>query len=206
MARNTLLGLLAAPLALFGQYQAETIAAPPPELARNRASGLQPGGFKITRDGKPYCEIWFRAKAPAGTGSEQRNATLSFITAGALLGVIRFDQKGEDRRGQSIPAGLYTLRYGIMPMNSMHEGAAPHRDFLLLSPAADDRDPDSLPGFDALVQMSRTASGTKHPAILSFWKAAADSSGFGQQGDDWVLQAKIGDIPVMVILIGTAGF
>ena len=53
--------------------------------------------------------------------------------------------------------------------------------------------------------MSRKASGTPHPAVLSFWKADSDAPGFSKQGEsDWVLQAKIGDTPIAIILIGLA--
>ena len=132
--------------------------------------------------------------------------TLPNMPMGALLGVIRFDGHGSDRRGQTIQPGVYTLRYGIMPMNGNHQGAAPQRDFLLLTPAAEDRDLNAAPNFDALVAMSRKASGTPHPAVLSFWKADADSPGFSQQGDtDWVLQSKVGDTPIAVIVAGAAG-
>ncbi len=123
----------------------------------------------------------------------------------ALLGVIRFDGPGSDRRGQTIQPGIYTLRYGIMPANDSHQGAAPQRDFLLLTPAADDRDLNAAPNFEALVAMSRKASRTAHPAVLSFWKAASDSPGFSQQGDtDWVMQSKVGDIPVDIIVVGSS--
>ena len=119
--------------------------------------------------------------------------------------MIRFDSDGFDRRGQRVQRGVYTLRYGIMPMNGSHEGAAPQRDFLLLTPAAEDRDLNATPDFDAVVAMSRKASHTAHPAVLSFWKAETDSPGFSQQGDtDWVLEAKIGDTPVAIIVVGAA--
>jgi hypothetical protein len=119
--------------------------------------------------------------------------------------VIRFNAAGSDRRGQRIQPGVYTLRYGIMPMNGAHQGAAPQRDFLLLTPAAEDGNLNSTPNFDTLVAMSRKASHTAHPAVLSFWKADTDSPGFSQQGDsDWVLQSNVGDTPVAIIVVGTA--
>ena len=62
------------------------------------------------------------------------------------------------------------------------------RDFMLLIPAGDDGDPDSTPKFDTLVAMSRKASLTRHPAVLSTWKADGDATVFSQQGDDWVLR------------------
>lgn len=199
-----LLGVWTAALA---QYKADAAGAVPTEVAPEIRATLEPGGFKISREGgEPYCEIWFRTEAPAGKGAEgRRNVTLGTIREGALVGVIRFDGGGSDRRGQSIAPGVYTLRYGIMPMNGAHEGAAPQRDFLLLAPAAADRDPNQTPAFDALVSLSKQASLTRHPAVLSVRKAATDAREFSQHGDDWVLQTSVGNTPIQVILIGTAG-
>ncbi len=192
-------------VAAFGQYKADPAGAPPAEVAPGIAQMLEKNGAKITNSGAAYCEIWFRTDKPAAAKSTEDNVSLPFIPQGALLGVIRFDGKGADRRGQSIKAGVYTLRYGIMPINGDHQGAAPQRDFLLMTPAADDKDLNSTPNFEALVAMSRKASGTPHPAVLSFWKADKDAPGFSKQGEsDWVLQTKIGDTPIAIILVGFA--
>ena len=121
-----------------------------------------------------------------------------------MLGVIRFDGRGADRRGQAIPAGLYTLRYAHMPANDSHLSAAPQRDFLLLVAAADDPNPESTPKLDGLLALSRKASGTGHPAVFSIWKASAEAAGFSQRGDDWVLETTVGTTPIAVIVIGTA--
>ncbi len=192
-------------LAADGSYTLGSAGGPPAEAAPAIAQALQKDGIKISNNGAAYCEIWFRTEKPAGAKSSEENVTLPLIPQGALVGVIRFDGQGADRRGQTIKAGVYTLRYSIMPVNGDHQGAAPQRDFLLLSPAADDRDLTSTPGFDALVAMSRKASRTPHPAVLSFWKSDTDTPGFSKQGDtDWVLQAKLGDTPIAVILAGVA--
>jgi hypothetical protein len=197
--------LLLCSWAADGPYKTESAGGPPAEVAPAIAQALQKDGTKISNNGAAYCEIWFRTEKPSGSKSTEENVTLPSIPMGALLGVIRFDGKGADRRGQTIKAGVYTVRYGIMPVNGDHQGAAPQRDFLLLSPAADDRDLNSTPAFDALVAMSTKASGTPHPAVLSFWKSDANTPGFAKQGDtDWVLQTKIGDTPIAVILIGVA--
>ena len=90
-------------------------------------------------------------------------------------------------------------------MNGNHQGAAPQRDFLLMTPAGEDRELNAAPNLDALMAMSRKASLTPHPAVLSFRKADADSPGFSQQGDsDWVLQSKVGDTPIAVVVAGAA--
>lgn len=192
--------------AAFGQYKAEPAGAPPTEVAARIAQALETAGFRITHNGSPYCEIWLRSRLPAGASSSAQNVTLPGIPIGALLGLIRFEGNGSDRRGQTIPPGLYTLRYANLPANSDHQGAARQSDFMLLIPAGDDGDPDSAPKFDTLIAMSLKASLTRHPAVLSTWKADGDATVFSQQGDDWVLQTKLGDTPLAVILIGTAGF
>jgi hypothetical protein len=209
MRRLRVIGLVStlvfSSFAAFGQYKSEPAGAPPPEVAPAIAQALQKDGTKITNNGAAYCEIWFRTGKPSGTPSNEENVSLPAMPMGALLGVIRFDGKGADRRGQQIKAGVYTLRYGIMPINGDHQGAAPQRDFLLMIPAADDKDLNATPNFEAVVAMSRKASGTPHPAVLSFWKADSATPGFSKQGEsDWVLQAKIGDTPIDVILVGLA--
>jgi hypothetical protein len=196
--------LLLCSWAADGPYKTESAGGPPPEVAPAIAQALQEG-TRISNNGAAYCEIWFRKEKPAGPKSTEENVTLPSVPMGTLLGVIRFDGKGADRRGQTIKAGVYTLRYGIMPVNGDHQGAAPQRDFLLLTPAAEDRDLNATPSFDTLVAMSRKASHSAHPAVLSLWKAATDSPGFSQQGDsDWVLEAKVGDTPIAIIVAGTA--
>jgi len=188
------------------QYKADK-AGPPPEVALGIAQVLEKSGFQITNSGAKYCELWFRAALPAGAAaSKESNVTLPEVPVGALLGVIRFDVQGTDRRGQTIQPGVYVLRYGILPDNDNHQGAAPHRDFLVLTPAGEDQDPTTVPKFDALIALSRKVSGTAHPAVLSFWKTDTDAPGFSQQGDtDWVLQTKIGETPIAVIVAGVAG-
>lgn len=199
--------LLLASVTLWGQqYKADKAGPPPPELAGGIAQALAKNGFQISTNGAAYCDIWLRATLPPPASAKEHNVTLPNIAQGTLLGVIRFEANGSDRRGQTIKPGVYTLRYGIMPMNDTHLGAAPQRDFLLMTPAADDRDLNAAPNFDALMVMSRKASQTQHPAVLSFWKTDADSPGFSQRDEtEWVLQSTVGDTPVAIIVAGTAG-
>jgi hypothetical protein len=200
------LSLLLAASAALAQYKSEPAGAPPAELAPAISQALQPQGTKILAgDGAVFCEIWFRTALPSGPKSTDQTVTLS-IPQGALVGVISFPRLGADRRGQTIKPGVYTLRYSLMPVSGDHQGAAPQRDFVLLTPAANDKDPSAAPDFNALVALSRKASGTPHAAVLSVWGAAAsDPVGFAKQGEnDWVLTLKIGDIPFAIILAGKA--
>ena len=205
--RTALLTFTLAAGSLWAQYKIEPAGTPPPELAPAISQALQQQGTKILdAGGKVYCEIWLRSTLPAGAKSAEESVTLPTIPHGTLLGGIRFTAQGADRRGQSIKPGVYTLRYSLQPLNGDHLGVSLQRDFLVLSPAADDKDVNATPDFATLMGMSRKASGTPHPAVLSMWSAgASDAAGFAKQGDsDWVLTTKIGSTAVSVILIGHA--
>ncbi len=187
--------------AVFAQYKTQPAGDPPPEFA----AVLNKAGTKIVTDaGSTYVEIWLRSTMPSGPNTGESSVTLPTIPPGALLGVLRFTAKGSDRRGQNISPGTYTLRYGNYPVNGNHQGVAPQRDFLILVPAALDKSTAAISDFDALMELSRKASGTPHPAVLSFWKAdASDKPGFEKQGErDWVLTTNLGDTKVSIILIG----
>jgi len=204
--RRLALALLLAASAALAQYKSETAGAPPAEVAPAISQALQQQGTKIVAgDGAVFCEIWFRTSLPSGAKPSDETITLA-IPQGALVGVIRFPGQAADRRGQVIKPGVYTLRYSLMPVNGDHQGAAPQRDFVALTPAATDKDPNATPDFDALMAMSRKASGTPHPAVLSLWGAGAnDPAGFAKQGEnDWVLTTKVGATPISIILIGKA--
>src|SRR5579864_3626261 len=206
MRKLTLCFFLAALAAgtVFAQYKSDPEGAPPSELAPAISQALEQQGTKITGSNGVFCEVWFRTSLPSGPKSAEESVTLPTIPHGALLAAIRFPAQAADRRGQSIKPGVYTLRYSLQPLNGDHLGVSPQRDFLVMVPAADDKDLNSTPNFDALMTMSRKASGTPHPAVLSMWAAgASDPAGFAKQGEnDWVLTFKIGSSPVSVILVG----
>ncbi len=196
--------LLCSSLLCLAQYKAEPAGAPPTELSPAIQALLSKEGTKLVGPDGAVCEIWLQTAAPKASAAAEESATFA-IAQGALLGAIRFPAKGADRRGQTIQPGVYTLRYSMFPINGDHQGVAPQRDFALLSPAADDKDPAATPDFDTLVGWSKKASGTPHPAVLSMWKQeqADFQAGLSQLGEqDWVLQGKIGDQLVAIILVG----
>jgi len=192
-------------LTAVGQYTMAPAGPPPADVPAPFRSLLQQDGAKISGPSGALCEVWLRATTPTGPPNNETDVTLTNLPHGALLGVIKYETQAQDRRGQPIKPGLYTLRFSYYPVNGAHQGVAPQRDFALLSPIAADADPNALPNFDQLVAMSTKASGTAHPAVLSIWKADTDfKAGFDKEGDDWVLQAKMGDTPLAIILIGVA--
>ncbi len=185
-------------------YKLEAIAAAPSDLPAAYAPLISASGYRIVGPTGPKCEIWFRKSIPVG--AQPADTSIVFgIAQGALLGVIRFPAKGEDRRGQLINPGLYTLRYSTYPVDGAHQGVAPQRDFALISPIANDTDPNAAPAFDALVQMSTKASRSPHPAVLSLESPTGSAfPALTKEGDnsDWVLSVQIGDLKIAIILVG----
>lgn len=150
----------------WGQYKLEAGGAAPVA-----ADQVAKAGAKIVDGaGKTVAEVWLRTPIPTGAKSDQQAVTLPEVAHGTFMGLIRFAAKYEDRRGQTIKPGTYTLRYSYFPQNGDHQGVAPQRDFLLLTPVEADPDLAKNPTFEQLMEMSRKASGTPHPCVFSFWK------------------------------------
>jgi hypothetical protein len=167
---------------------------------------MQPQGYKVSGPSGPWCEVWIAKSIPVGAKPSDDAITFG-VAQGTLMGVLRFPGKGADRRGQVIPAGVYTLRYSNFPADGAHQGIAPQRDFVLLTPVSADTDPAAKPDFAALVQMSNKASGTSHPAVLSIESppSGAAPGTLSKEGEhDWTLTVKAGDLTFSIILVGKA--
>src|SRR5205085_4977755 len=107
--RKTLLTFFLSIAAAFGQYKMEALTAPPSEVPAALASLLQKQGVKITgANGSEVCEVWLRAAPPAGAQSMEEGVSLPF-PVGSVLGVIKLPASAQDRRGQKIQPGVYTL-------------------------------------------------------------------------------------------------
>lgn len=136
-------------------------APPPEELAAGITAELQKTGSKIAL-GDTTIEIWWAA----GVAVTAEGPGWSNIESGTLVGGMRVTGAFKEIRGKVVKPGVYTLRYGQQPQNGDHLGISPFREFLLLSPAAVDRDP-KVPGFDGAVALAKQTIGTSHPASLS---------------------------------------
>ena len=186
----------------FGQFKLES-SGPAPVAAEL----VVPKGAKIVdAAGKAVAQVWLRTPIPTGKKSEEQAVSLPEVAHGTFMGVIEFSSKYADRRGQTIQPGVYTMRYSYYPQNGDHQGAAPQRDFLLLTPVAVDKDLLALPTFEQLMEMSRKASGTPHPCVFSFWKEEESfEPGLKMLGEhDWVLYTNAGGIKLGIILVGKA--
>jgi hypothetical protein len=194
-----------AALFVFAQdYKLEPIATPAPDLPAAYASEIATQGYRVNGPSGAWCEVWFRKTIPT-TAKPSDPAIALPIAQGTLIGVIRFPKAGSDRRGQGLKPGVYTLRYSNFPTDGAHQGVAPQRDFALATPIANDPDPKSMPDFAKLVTQSKT-SGTAHAAVFSLEPPAGNTfPAVTKEGEhDIVLNAKVGDLPIAIIVAGRA--
>lgn len=198
-----LLSCLFAVTSVFAQTT-EPAGPPPSDVDAALAAAVQKDGIRVLEGKKVLMELWFRSAVPSGAKNTEENISLANIPHGSLMGIVRFPERGSDRRGQSIKPGVYTMRLSFFPPNGDHQGVAPQRDFFLLTAAADDKDPNTNVSYDALTKASMKAAGTPHPLVFSAWRAEGEfKAGIAQQGEhDWVLQHKIGDVPIAMIVAG----
>lgn len=150
-------------------YKIEALKEAPPEILAVpvREAVLAEGYRVLDGQGKPYADLWLRKALPAsGVPEGPKGAILfPFLTDGELLGVLRYHGEGYDNRDQAIAKGVYTLRYGLQPVNGDHLGVSTYRDYTLLLPAAKDREVAVVPR-KALEERSSESAGTSHPAVL----------------------------------------
>jgi hypothetical protein len=189
-----------------GDYKAEAAGEIPSEVAAPIRGLLDSQGARIVGEGgQVFAEVWLRKSVTLGADSGQANTTLGTLPHGTVMGVLRFPGNGGDRRGQTVKPGVYVLRHSLFPINGDHQGVAPQRDFLVLTRAADDSSAEPIADFDALMTLSRKASGTPHPAVLSYWKEdSVFQAGLskGQSDEEWIWMAKAGDLPLAIIVVG----
>ena len=140
----------------------------PSEIQAPVAAQLEAGGIRASVDGKAL-DFWWVKGVPLTTAGA---SDWSAVAEGALIGAVRISAAFRDIRGKVIKPGVYTLRYGVQPDNGDHLGVSPHRHFLLISPARDDRNP-APQGHEGTIELSKGAIGGSHPGVWSIDPPAA---------------------------------
>jgi len=172
---------------------------------------LDAKGYRITIDDGSVCEIWLRAAIPTQIKKESDGVLYPQLAESTLLGVISFSKDTTDYKGDPVKAGVYTMRYALLPNDGNHLGVAPSRDFVLLVPVASDSDPAASFKIDELVRLSTKATGTPHPAPFSLVSAEASSNaGITKDSEDhWVFSTNAKSasgeaLPLALIVKGVA--
>jgi hypothetical protein len=179
--RVIVLAVVLLPAAVLGQesYKVEVLKeGPPAALAGEFKEALGGSGYRVVDDqGKSYAEFWLRRTVPATKRPAGPDGAILFpvLMEGELFGALRYPGEGHDYRDQTIAKGVYTLRYGLQPVNGDHLGVSTYRDYALLVPAAKDKAVADLPQ-KRLEQQSSESAGTSHPAVLMLLAAPAGST------------------------------
>ncbi len=173
LATAALLISMVCSLGRAADYAVEPLAeaAPPEGVSAEIAAQLSPSAFKVTSGSRTLCEIWLAKKWGVKPDFQSSATVLYPLKPGTLVGVLRFPRKAHDFRDQEIASGAYTLRYGQQPVDGNHVGTFDTRDFLLMTPAADDASPEPIAEMDLFTHSAESA-GSTHPAIMPLVKAA----------------------------------
>jgi hypothetical protein len=153
---------------------------------------LDPKGYRITSDdGSQICDLWLRRNTPQSRSKEPESALYPELAASTMVGAISFPKATTDYKGDAVLAGVYTLRYELLPADGNHLGVAPNPDFVLLIPASADPDPSAQFRAQELINLSRKATGSQHPAPLSLVQAGNSDIAKDDQ-DHWIFSGKLG--------------
>jgi len=167
----------------------------PTDIAAPVAAKVAPGGVRATANGATIT-FWWVTDLPGAAWAD--------VPEGTLVGAVKLDKDVRDIRGHVMKAGVYTLRYGIQPANDDHFGISPFRNFLLVSPAAVDKDPATV-DHDGVIALSRQTLGGKHPAVLSIDPPAAKDAALAVYTTDLghkSLIVEVGKLKFGIVLIG----
>ena len=146
-----------------------------PGVSDELKKAVEDKGYRVVLDDDWTAEFWF-ARALLTVSKEAPGALYPELANGEFVAVVNFTKGSSDYRGQSIPPGLYTLRYQYLPQDANHMGVSPNPDFLLAIPVSADVNPaENLP-FKRLVSLSAKASGTAHPAVIAMAAAGTPAS------------------------------
>ncbi|MXZ34593.1 MAG: hypothetical protein F4Z21_04885 [Acidobacteria bacterium] len=200
--------------ALGEDFSLEEVGHPPEAVAEPLKSILNPAGVRVLNgQGNPWCEIWVRREIADSGRPASPEAVYPGFHSGVLLGLMRFPEDGTDYRGLPVGKGTYTMRYGVIPQDGNHVGAAPIVDFVLLIPLSEDTlAPDAHLSSGELVELSKKASGTHHPTVinLAFPPDSVERPLLeNDDSDHWILSLPLnqkagGQLPLSIIVHGQA--
>ncbi len=183
----------------------ETISeSAPRDIAEPLRVELSNNAIRVKIGEATLCDIWFRKTIPSepGSGIGRSYPNMPDTT---LLGAIRVTSPMHDNRNNNFPVGVYTIRHGIQPQDGNHAGSTPFIDFALLLRAQTDSIVDGgFPNSMAMIRRSMSDGGTGHPLVFALLPASNPGrTGIAKNEEDrWVLETKVGDLPLAIVLIG----
>lgn len=166
-----------------------------PDITRQM---IAPEGVTVKDGDVAVVTFWMRSAPFEGELASGFGVRFDNVPEGAFLGVLEFPERGSDFREQSVPPGVYTIRFGLHPEDGNHMGVAPSRDFALLSPVDQDLEIATNFDFDGIVELSAKV-GNPHPTVARLELPEGDEGPNLWENDyeQWVL-----DLPVAGTVLG----
>ncbi|MFO1021288.1 MAG: hypothetical protein U0903_11405 [Planctomycetales bacterium] len=190
--------LLTVPCLGADDFKLETVKQKPAGIAPAIEKLLSESAYKVTGPNGVVCEIWLVKELPVKSPFE---ATLNVkypFTPGELMGVIKLPTEGgaTDFKGQELPAGTFTLRYGQQPQDGNHLGTSDVSDFVLACSPETDKSPAAVSKIADLFKLSAAAAGTTHPAIFLLSpppEKAFEKTGLmhNSEKEFWILETNV---------------
>jgi hypothetical protein len=163
-------------------------------------------GVAVSLGGEKIAHLWMRKELQSASNpSSELGVTFGQIESGSFAGVVQFPKPWSDYKQNQIPAGVYSLRFWIMPADGNHMGVATYRDFLLVSSFDSETDPAEPMGLAELLQSSAEASGVTHPGVLALfpvWDEVSEPKLIRNDLDQWMLAIKVGSQTLGLVVEG----
>jgi hypothetical protein len=177
--------------AAWGASKVEKIGPPPASgISDALKQAVADKGYRVTLDDGWTAEFWFVRQLQTDK-KDVPGALYPELSNSEFVAVVRFPQGMSDFRGQSLPAGTYTLRYLLLPQDGNHMGVSPNPDFLLASPVADDSRPEQSYVYRKLVALSAKSTSTGHPAVIALDSSAEPGTVLKEENGDILFSAEI---------------
>lgn len=204
-----LLLLLAASITLAAAQEASVSALSegvPDDYSPAVQAAVTDKGYEVKLDGSPVARVWFTSGLTlAASGSTELGVSFGQLEQGSFVGIIQLLEPWKDYKDSTIPAGHYTLRYGVQPADGNHMGVSYYRDFLLFGPAEQDTDPEKTYSYGELVAFGVQASGTPHPAVMALfplYEEVTEPEMVKNDLDQWTLAVPFDSITLGLVVQG----
>lgn len=193
------------PAVLAQKYTAESGAPLPDSVPQATRELVAAEGVAVKSGDAVVMRFWMRTAPFEGEPASGFGVRFDNVPEGAFLGVLEFVGRGSDFREQSVPAGVYTLRFGLHPEDGNHMGVAASRDFGLLAPVGGDLEVTRNFDFDGIVELSADV-GNPHPTVARLELPEGDQGPHLWENDyeHWVLDVPVADTVVGIVVDGHA--
>ena len=146
---------------------------PPKEIGESIRKMLPPKSVQLLNGDRPVFEFWFNPEVPLKSKPGSIEKALGVIQETTLLGAATVGSGQRDYKDNEIPAGVYTMRFGLQPQDGDHLGTAEYPYFAVLIPAKNDTQLDGITTYKAMAKASGKDTASGHPLVLSLRPASS---------------------------------